>query len=221
MRFSLEKFDINHYASNLLQINDLLKWDARGANFHMIIRSNFNTDIDFNKLNYKNIELIENNEIFSGLEINFDQNDFFTMIPKSHINNYKLTKSPATYAVFCCVYNSETDICTIYIPNEACLYKCNISKTIEYTMKTEQKKLNVINKLFNKQRSEQKYYLICLPEISQYTDGNLFYKYDSFDYSFPITKKMLNKTIYIPEYNGNLPKIHSVNNGYKIIQKNI
>ena len=212
MKFELIDFDNSHYASNILQIDTLLKWDALGNTHHLIIRSDFGAFIEFTADDSAGVEKHGNEQILSGKEIRYADNKFFAFLPKGYVNNYAFTVSPAKYAVFCCEYDIMTDICKLYVPNEACLYQCDVSSVVEVRIEKE-----IVKKgLFGK-KPDKEYYILNIPNIPGYTDGNLRYTYDGCKFRYPLTKNMFGKPVYIPAFNSRPPKIESSSgNGYRI-----
>jgi len=213
MKFQVVDFDDRHYASNILQVDNSLKWDSLGNTHHLLIRSEYGSDIKFTESEKEKIEKHTNKQIFSGKEVRFDDNRFFVVLPKGYVNNYQFMVSPATYAVFCCEYNAETDVCKLYLPNDACLYQCNVSSNVEVRIEAERVK----KKLFSR-TPEKQYYIIQIPTIPGYVDGSLHYTFDGCKYNYPITKAMLNKPFFVPSFNSKPPQIDAATgNGYKLL----
>ena len=212
MKFELLKFDNAHYASNILQADTVLKWDACGHTHHLIVRGEFGANIEFAQEDAAAIEKRGSDQVLSGKEVRYADNRFFVFLPKGYVNNYLFTVSPAKYAVFCCEYDPVTDVCKLYVPNEACLYQCDVSSSVEVSLAKEVVK----KKLFGK-NPETEYYIMNIPSIPGYTDGSLYYSFDGCKYNYPITKAMLGTTLYIPAYNMQPPTIAGAyGNGYKI-----
>jgi len=219
MKFELLNFDNSHYASNISQSDTLLKWDILGNTHHLIIRGDFGSSIVFTDEDKARIEKYGSNQILSGKEIRYADNRFFTFLPKGYANNYNIVVSPAKYAVFCCAYDSATDICKLYVPNDACQYQCDVSSSVEVRIKHEKVKRSLIGLITGKQQVKD-YFIVQIPNIPGYLDGNLHYTFDGCRYHYPITKAMLGKPVYIPSFNEQAPKIEgSSGNGYKIITR--
>ena len=212
MIFELVEFDNAHYASNILQTDNLLKWDSLGNTHNLIIRSDFGANIEFTDEDKFAIEKHGNDQILSGKEFRCADNRFFAFLPKEYVNNYVFTVSPAKYAVFCCEYNPVTDICTLYIPNEACSYQCDVSANVNVRIEKEP-----VKKRFFGKKSEREYYIVNIPNIPGYIDGGLHYTFEGCRYHYPITKTMLGKPVYIPAFQSRTPQIKSTyGNGYRI-----
>ncbi|GFH42507.1 hypothetical protein Hs30E_10580 [Lactococcus hodotermopsidis] len=215
MKFQLIDFDEKHYASNIVQVDNLLKWDILGNTHHLVIRAEYGSVIRFAEEEKNEIVKHANEQILSGKEIRYNDNRFFAVIPKGYVNNYQFTVSPATYAVFCCEYDAETDICKLYVPNDACLYQCNVSSNVEVHIKAEPVK----KKLFSHVQEKQ-YYSIHIPNIPGYVDGSLHYTFDGCKYRYPITKVMIGKPFSVPAFNAKPPKIDAaIGNGYKLLTR--
>ena len=214
MKIQLIDFNEKHYASNILQVDNLLKWDILGNTHHLLIRAEYGSNIRLTEDEKNKIERYETNQILSGKEIRYSDNRFFVFLPKGFVNNYQFTVSPAIYAVFCCEYDEETDICKLYIPNDACLYQCNVSSNVEVQIKPEQVKRR---RLFSN-KQEKQYYTIQIPNIPGYVDGGLHYTFDECKYCYPITKAMLGKAFSVPAFREKPPKIVAeIGNGYKLL----
>lgn len=213
MKFQLVEFDNRHYASNIQQVDNLLKWDALGHTHHLIIRAEYGSTIKFSNMEKSEIEKYGNEQIFSGEEVRYCDDRFFVMITKGYVNNYRFLVSPATYAVFCCEYDTGTDICKIYVPNDACLYQCNVSSNVEVHITIEP-----VKKKWPWRNPEKQYYTVHIPMIPGYVDGSLYYTFDGCKYHYPITKAMLGKPISISAFDSKPPKIDTaIGNGYKLL----
>ena len=219
MKFVLVDFDISHYASNILQVDTLLKWDILGNTHHLIVRSDYGSNIEFTEEDKAGIEKHGNDQILSGKEIRYADNRFFAFLKKGYVNNYQITVSPAKYAVFCCEYVSATDLCILYVPNDACQYQCDVSSSVEVNIKHEEVKRGFLNRITGKQ-PEREYFIVHIPNIPGYSDGGLHYTFDGCKYQYPITKAMLGKPVCIPAFNSKAPRMESAaGNGYKIIMR--
>ena len=212
MRIELVEFDNTHYASNIVQNDTVLKWDALGNTHHLIVRGNFGSNIEFTANDKAGIEKHSSDQILSGKEIRYADNRLFIFLKKGYVNNYIFTVSPAKYAVFCCEYNSNDDVCKLYVPNEACLYQCDVSSNVDVKIEKEPVKKGLFAKKVDKE-----YYVMHIPNIPGYADGGLHYSFEGCKYQYPITKAMLGKPLYIPAFGSRPPKIESsFGNGYKI-----
>jgi hypothetical protein len=212
MKLQLIEFNDKHYASNILQADNLLKWNSLGSTHHLLVRAEYGAVIRFTEADKTEIEKHNNDRIFSGKEVRYSDNRFFALIPKGYVNNYQFAVSPAAYAVFCCEYDAETDICKLYVPNDACLYQCNVSSNVEVRIEAEPVK----KKLFSYTPVKQ-YYTVMIPSIPGYVDGSLYYTFDGCKYRYPITKPMLGKEFSVPAFETKPPKIYAaVGNGYKL-----
>jgi len=222
MKFTLLEFDNEHYASDLVQADELLKWDIKGNTHYLIIRGDFGSNIVFTKNDKADIEKIGKEKILSGKEICYADNRFFVFMQKQeYAKSYNITVSPARYAVFCCEYNTRTDVCKLYVPNEACQYQCDVYSNVVVNINHEEIKkgfLDSILNLFKRKPPERDYHIVKIQNIPGYSDGSLQYKFDGCKYEYPITKAMLDKPVYIPSFNLKPPRIESaLGNGYKII----
>ena len=211
MKFELLNFDSRHYASNIFQVDRLLKWDSLGSTHHLIVRSDFGSRIEFTADDSAGIEKQGNDQILSGRETRYADNRFFCLTQKGYVNNYAFTASPAKYAVFCCEYDAAADICRLYVPNEACQYQCDVASYVEIRIIKEPVKKSIFKK------PDKEYYIMYIPNIPGYSDGDLRYTFDGCKYRYPVTKAMLDKSIFIPAFNTQGPKVESSSgNGYKI-----
>lgn len=217
MKFELLGFDNAHYASNILQVDTLLKWDSLGDTHHLIIRGEFGANIQFTVEEKALMERHANEQIFSGKEIRYASDRYFAFQKKGYVNNYTITSRPAKYAVFCCVYDPAADTCKLYVPNDACQYQCDVSAGIEVQIKRRVVKQGFLGRLTGRQ-VEGDSFLVEIPGIPGYTDGSLQYTFDGCNYRYPITKAMLGKAVSIPAFQSKPPRIESASgNGYKII----
>jgi hypothetical protein len=217
VKFALLAFNNSHYASNILQADTLLKWDALGNTHQLIIRGEFGAHIEFTAADGAEIEKHGNDQILSGKEIRYADNRFFAFLPRGYVNNYTITVSPSKYAVFCCEYDGETDVCKLYVPNAACQYQCDVSASVEVRLTHEEAKKGFLGRLTGK-HAEKDYFTLYIPNIPGYAEGSLHYTFDGCKYKYPITKAMLGKPVSIPSFNAKAPKLESSSgNGYKII----
>lgn len=220
MKFELVDFDISHYASNIRQVDALLKWDILGSTHHLIVRGDYGSNIEFTEADQAGIEKHGNDQILSGKEIRYADNRFFAFLKKGYVNNYQITVSPAKYAVFCCAYDAAADICQLYVPNDACQYQCDVSSSVEVNIKPEEVKRGFLKRITGKQ-PEREYFIVHIPNIPGYRDGGLHYTFDGCPYHYPITKAMLDKPLGIPAFNSKAPRIESAaGKGYKILYVN-
>lgn len=212
MKCKLVEFDDKHYASNVSQSDMTLKWNALGNTHNLIVRGAYGSNIVFSETERSALERVPNEQLFSGKEIRYDENRYLTFFPKGYVNNYQITACPAAYAVFCCSYEQETDTCTLFVPNDACLYQCNVASQIEVHISLEP-----VKKSFFSRKPAKTYYSVSIPMIPGYVDGSLQYRFDGCKYRYPITKAMLGKSVSIPAYEGRPPQIDAaIGNGYKI-----
>lgn len=214
MNIRLVDFDDKHYASNVVQSDMMLKWNALGNTHNLIIRSEYGSNIQFSEKEKVEIEKFSNDQILSGKEIRFSDKYFFTFTQKGYVNNHSISICPATYAVFCCEYDQNSDTCTLFVPNEACLYQCNVVSQIDVHIEREVVKRRIFS--FSKTPDKQ-IYTVHIPTIPGYTDGNLCYTFDGCKYKYPITKAMLGHAFSVPAFNGKSPQIDTTaGNGYRI-----
>jgi len=201
----------------MVQNDMLLKWYVVGHTHSMIVRCEFGKDISFGENERREIEQIAPVMLFSGEEIRLSNGTFLTMVPRGYVNNYNMTVCPARYAVYCCSFEAAEDVCTIYMPNDACLYQCDVVSRIEvHIIREEMKKKG----LFHSKKPEVQYYTIHIPSFPGYEDGSLYYSYDGCRYRYPITRAMLGTSFSVPEYNGSAPFIRSTStNGFNIVNK--
>lgn len=212
MKIHMVDFDEQHYASNLQQSNDQLKWDSLGSTYHLLIRAEYGAAIKFTDFEQKEISKYSNELFFSENEVRYSNNRFFVVLRKGYVNKYQYTTSPASYAVFCCDYNPESDICTLYVPNDACMFRCNVSSIINVKVVKETNKKKLFAHL-----PEKQYYTVLIPVIPGYVDGSIHYTFNQCKYRYPITKSMLGKPISVPAYNSSPPEIVvSPGSGYKL-----
>jgi len=212
MRFELLDFNNTHYATNLQQAETVLKWDSAGSTHHLILRGDFGTPLVLTADDARRIEKHSNDQIFSGKEIHYADQRYFAVIPRAYVNNYLITASPAGYAVFCCEYDPATDICRVYLTNDACQYQCDVSANLDIGIRKEEVKRGFLSR-----KPEKEYYEVHIPNIPGYTDGTLRYTYDGCRYHYPVTREMLGKTLHIPSFNDKPPRIESASaNGYKL-----
>jgi hypothetical protein len=219
MKFELLDFDNEHYASSLLQTDNILKWDILGNTHHLIIRGDFGAHIEFTEDDKPGIEKHGNDQILSGKEIRYADNRFFSFLPKGYVNNYIFTVSPARYAIFCCSYDAAADVCKLYVPNEACQYQCDVSLNVEAIIKHVEEKDGLFKRIMRKQ-PDREYFEVYIPNIPGYLDGSLQYTFDGCKFKYPIMKAMLGRPVRIPAFNSRAPRIEStLGNGYKIAIK--
>ncbi|MCL1789513.1 MAG: hypothetical protein FWG33_04070 [Oscillospiraceae bacterium] len=216
MNIKLTDFNSEHYATNLSQRGDSLKWESVGATHIMIIRDKFGSDI---RLTQEDADTRFSGEFVTGKEIRLEGNRVFIILPRVGINTYIFPVKPANYAVFSCNY--QEDELTIYNPIDACFYQCSVSATVEVSVKKapflKKSFFERTKGLFKPEEEVQTYYDVGLPEILGYSDGLLCYSYDGCAFKFPITAQMLNKTVQIPEWKGKPPKVESLDSdAYKI-----
>ncbi|MCL1902823.1 MAG: hypothetical protein FWF94_00205 [Oscillospiraceae bacterium] len=219
MNIKLTNFNSEHYATNLTQRGDSLKWESVGATHFMIIRNKFGCDIS---LTQEDIDVRFNGKFETGTETRLEGEMYYTILPRLGINAYIFPVKPANYAVFACSLDERDggEELTVYNPTAACFYQCSVSSIVEVSVK----KAPVLKKsffektreLFKTEEEERIYYDVTLPEILGYSSGqnvsafSLCYGYDNCAFKFPITAEMLNKTIQIPEYKGKTPRVESL-----------
>lgn len=213
MRFHYETFDNLHYASNIVQSEMVLKWNTKGNTHCLIMRGSYGSNIKIGKEEMAAIEKLSTNELLSGTELRLTDERFITFTPKGYVNNHSITVAPATYAVFCCEYDAESDVCKLYIPNDACLYQCNVSAAISVSVTT----MPVRKHWFSKKQEDPRF-TVVIPTIPGYTDGSLYYSFKDCKYQYPVTRAMLGKPFSVLSYNGERPTIQTANwNGYQIV----
>lgn len=213
MKFQLVEFDDQHYATNIVQSEMILKWNSRGNTHTLIMRGPFDDNIRISETEKQMLEQLPTEQILSGKELRISDDRYITFSPKGYVNNYSITVAPAAYAVFCCSYNAAEDRCTLFVPNDACLYQCNISATIDILIEKQ-----VVRHHWYSRRQGEPTYSIFIPTIPGYADNSLFYTFKDCKFQYPITKAMLGKKFSVLSYNGNPPKIDSISrNGYRIV----
>jgi len=166
---------------------------------------------------------IESAKFLSGNETQPDGTEsYFAVFERVGINTCVITVKPAVYAIFACEY-IDGDF-TIFKPDDDCLYQCSVSETVRISIKkvpVSSKGLLDKIKAFGKPvQPEQRYCSVTLPEMPNYADDLLCYSYDGvgLNCKFPITAQMLNKTVLIPEFEGNQPRIESLDSkAYKVV----
>ncbi|MCL1810267.1 MAG: hypothetical protein FWG42_10965, partial [Clostridiales bacterium] len=128
MKFELAGFDKDHYAIDLQQSGGTLKWATKGATHHLMAWAPYGTDIVFDAGFASAIEGAGSSRLLAQKELILADKGFaIVMLQKSQVNMFRFAACPAAYAVFCCEYRESEDICTVYVPNEACCYRCNVA----------------------------------------------------------------------------------------------
>jgi hypothetical protein len=212
MRVKLSAFDKGHFASNIVQNGELLKWDAQGNTHHLIIRGHFGKSLQLTEDDARTIEALGTQAVLSGKEHRYQGTRHGTFQAKGFVNNFALSTRPARYAVFACEFDEASDTCIIYLPNEACQYQCDVFSDISIRLEKEAVKKSLFGK-----RPEREYYVVHIPPIPGYEEGGLHYTFDGCRYRYPITKAMLGKAICIPAFGSKAPFIEGTSSGgYRI-----
>lgn len=215
MKIQLAEFDDQHYATNIVQSEMILKWNTRGNTHSLIVRGPFGDDIRISNIEKQMLEQLSMDQVSMVNEFPISNDRYVTFIPKGYVDNYNIRVTPAAYAVFCCSYNTSEDTCTLFIPNDACLYQCNVVATINIRIEKQAVKRH----FFSKRQKEPKY-SILIPSIPRYVDNSFFYMFKDCEFQYPITKAMLGKEFSVTAYNGNPPRVESAGingNGYRIV----
>ena len=213
MKFCFEHFDNLHYASNIVQSEMVLKWNTKGNTHSLIMRGPYGDSLKMEKGEIAAIERLSTDDLLSGMELQLTEDRFITFTPKGYVNNHRVSVAPATYAVFCCVYDATTGICKLYLPNDACLYQCNVSAVINVTIEAQP-----IKKRWLLKKPENPRFTVEIPSIPGYIDGSLFYRFNNCKYRYPITKAMLGRAFSVASYDGERPIIQAAGgNGYQIV----
>jgi hypothetical protein len=214
MNITLIDFDASHYATNLTQKGDSLKWESVGATHYLMIRDRFGVEI---KLTDDDIKQLSQADAITR-EAQTRSNRCLTLLERCGINTCPITVKPAAYAIFACELKDGG--LTIYNPSEACFYWCQVSATIRISIeKAPVENKGFFNKIFSKtKQNEQSYYNVSFPQMPDYINDLLCYTYEGCEYKFPITRQMVNKTVLIPDCKGEPPMIKSLDsNAYKVI----
>lgn len=220
MNIKLIEFNSEHYAANLTQKANTLKWESVGATHFMLVRSEFGCDIRLTEQLIQKLQNLQSmNCDISCSDIKLDDY-YFTIFPRSGVNVYSITVKPAAYAIFACCYDG--DILTIYNPTDACFYQCPVVARLRISVKQapvkEKKLIDKIKSIGRKKAEECRYYNVKLPEVNDYKGDFLCYGYTGCEFKFPITSQMLGKTVLIPDFNGEPPKIECLaQNAYKLM----
>ena len=219
MKFELHPFDTDHHAASVSINNMTLKWSNPSSSDHIILRDKYDSYIQFDETIVDKLADINFNDLLQGIEIQLDHNLYINFLRKQAVNikSFTVKVSPASYAVFSCEYNVEADICKVYVPNDACNYQCSVESKVEVLIKKDIPEKKGLFAKLQKQSEVKEYYLVRIPQIPGYVDGELYYSFENCKYRYPVTKRMLGKEIPIPSYRSQRPQISGTSgNGYKI-----
>ena len=212
MKFRYVDFDNLHYAANLVQTEMFLKWNAKGNTHCLVMRGPYGDNLKMGKEEMAALEKLSTDKLLSGTEHQLTEGRFITFTPKGYVNNHRVIVAPATYAVFCCVYDAASDDCKLYLPNDACLYQCNVSAVINVSIT-----MQLVKTKWRVKKQERQRYAVVIPSIPGYTDGSLCYSFEGCNYQYPVTKEMLGKPFLVPSFLDKPPVIQAASgNGYQI-----
>jgi len=224
VNIKLIDFDAEHYATNLTYKGGSLKWESVGATHFMILRSAFGTEIKLSQSHIDCLKAMEEGQILCGEEAALECGNsdmHFIVFPRSGVNVFSVMVKPAAYAVYACSY--EGGVLTVYNPSDACFERCSVAAKVRISLKKvplpKKGFLDKIKELTKTEQEEERlYYNVSFPHVPNYAENMLCYGYAGCDYRFPITAQMLGKTVLIPEFEGNAPKVESLDSkAYKVV----
>ncbi len=180
-----------------------------------MVRTGFKKRIDIrsvlNTLNSSDT-YVNTNELIDR-EIMIQEGVYITFFEVSFTNSFKIVTRPATYSVYCCQLDENSNTVTVFQSSEQSNYSRNVSARIEVacTFEPAQRK-----GVFGKKTKSR--YAVKIPNIPNYKEG-LFYRIGDTGNVYPITETMTSRSFFVDCENSE--KIHifsQLSDGYDVVE---
>lgn len=217
-----------HYVGNMQQSPGSLTWDSAGIGWTLMVRSDYGEPIGIDDAIMGQLQRIWGTSLVGGPVEPIDLPDgrsiallrFNPMM--GGINAYSYSISHAHYAIFGCVYESESDVLTVYESNSFVATQCDVPGTVKVCIRKHSERQGG---WFGRRKDVFLGYSVSIEYDGKLSDGEdwgLQYKFapsgsSGGPFCYPIVPNMVGKEFLVralPEQEP--PKIESSKKGYVV-----
>lgn len=216
-----------HYVGNMQQSSGSLTWDSAGIDWTLMVCGVYGEPIDIDDAIVRQLQ-IRGASLVGGSVESVDLSDgssiallrFNPMM--GGINAYSYSISHAHYAIFGCVYESESDVLTVYESNSFVATQCDVPGTVKVCIRKHSERQGG---WFGRRKDVFLGYSVSIEYDGKLSDGEdwgLQYEFSPIgssgkSFCYPIVSKMVGTEFLVRASPGQEPpKIKSSKKGYVV-----
>lgn len=217
-----------HYVGNMQQSSGSLTWDSAGIDWTLMVRGAYGEPINIDDAIVRQLQ-IRGASLVNGPNGPVKLSDGRSIVllrfnpMMGGINAYSYSNSHAHYAIFGCVYESESDVLTVYEPDSFAVTQCDVPGTVKVCIKKHSERRQ--GGLFSRSKDVFLGYSVSIEYDGKLSDGEdwgLQYEFSPIgssgkSFCYPIVPKMVGTEFLVRASPGQEPpKIKSSKKGYVV-----
>lgn len=218
-----------HYVNNMQQSSGSLTWDSAGIDWTLMVCGAYGEPIGTDDAIVRLLQCIGSTSLVGGFVGPVKLSDGRSIVllrfnpMMGGINAYSYSNSHAHYAIFGCVYESESDVLTVYEPDSFAVTQCDVPGTVKVCIKKHSERRQ--GGLFSRSKDVFLGYSVSIEydgELSDGEDWGLQYEFSPIgssgkSFCYPIVPKMVGAKLLVRASPGQEPpKIESSKKGYVV-----
>lgn len=218
-----------HYVGNMQQSSGSLTWDSAGIDWTLMVRGAYGEPINIDDAITGQLQRIRGASLVVGSVESVDLSDGSSIVllrfnpMMGGINAYSYSSSHAHYAIFGCVYESESDMLAVYEPDSFAVTQCDVPGTVKVCIKKHSERRR--GGLFSRSKDVFLGYSVSIEYDGKLSDGEdwgLQYEFSPIgssgkSFCYPIVPKMVGTEFLVRASPGQEPpKIKSSKKGYVV-----
>lgn len=225
MEIMAKPFDAEHHATELVRNKDYLTWKAHGNTHTLMLRASFGDALELDEQMMGTLQEAASNNtqaLLSGSAVPLRGDVTAQLIQRKPVPIFScpIPQAHASYAVFACEVNTQSGAITVYVPNAACKFHCDVPAKVSVSISRHTAMVRT-GGWFSKTVEQTVGWVMQISPIVGYDGNGLSYGFDGLDFRYPITRDMLGKPLHIAAYTNAggaqpAPKLLSIENGYEI-----
>lgn len=225
MEIMAKPFDAEHHATELVRNKDYLTWKAHGNTHTLMLRASFGDALELDEQMMGTLQEAASNNtqaLLSGSAVPLRGDVTAQLIQRKPVPIFScaIPQAHASYAVFACEVNTQSSAITVYVPNAACKFHCDVPAKVSVSISRHTAMVRT-GGWFSKTVEQTVGWVMQISPIVGYDGSGLSYGFDGLDFRYPITRDMLGKPLHIAAYTNAggaqpAPKLLSTENGYEI-----
>lgn len=218
MNILFQQADSNHYASmpqtEKRPDGRILRFSHDGCTGYLLLQAPLSTTIDLDSGKLQEALRLVADSLSSGRELPLPGTDRITVRYLSRAalhrsNDHTEIRDEAANHAVCGVWETGNEF-RVILPVQGMKYTTAVAVELSYTSTPHM--VTVRKGLFRRETVQSDFYQVTFDQKINYSDGMVYYTIGTSKFRFPVTEKMMGRTVLI-KTNKHCPEFHSANPG--------